>query len=189
MAAQIGQSPMGQQMGAAIMAHVAEHLAFNYRKKVEEQLGVPLPAPDQEMPEDVEVELSRLVAQAATQLLQLNMSKAQQQQAQQMQQDPMVQMQQAELQLKGQELQRKEKDSERDFAIAQGKLQIEAQRLALEARRNQGEDPQLQAVRAQQELTHKEQVHQQKMRQQAQAAAFKAQQQAQRAAAPTKKEK
>ena len=189
MAAQIGQSPMGQQMGAAIMAHIAEHLAFNYRRKVEEQLGVPLPPPDQEMPEDVEVELSRLVAQAATQLLQMNMSQAQQKQAQQMQQDPMVQMQQAELQLKGQELQRKEKDSERDFAIAQGKLQIEAQRLALEARRNQGEDPQLQAVRAQQELTHKEQAHQQKMRQQAQAAAFKAQQQAQRAAAPAKKEK
>jgi hypothetical protein len=178
MAQQIGQSPMGQQMGAAIMAHIAEHLAFNYRKKVEEQLGVPLPAPDQEMPEDVEVELSRLVAQASTQLLKMNMSQAQQAQAQQMQQDPMVQMQQAELQLKAQELQRKEADSQRDFQIAQGKLQIEQARLGLEA--NKGENPQLKAMMAQQDMQHKEQSHQQKMRQQTQQAAFKAQQQAQR---------
>jgi hypothetical protein len=172
MAQQIGQSPMGQQMGAAIMAHVAEHLAFSYRKKVEEQLGVPLPPPDQEMPEDVEVELSRLVAQASTQLLQLNMSKAQQQQAQQAQQDPMVQMQQAELQIKAQEAKTKEQKVQGDLAIKQAELQLKA----AEIQRGQGEDPRIKAALAQQELQHKEQVHQQKMRQQAQQAALKAQQ-------------
>jgi hypothetical protein len=159
-------------MGAAIMAHVAEHLAFSFRKKVEEQLGVPLPPPDQEMPEDVEVELSRLVAQASTQLLQLNMSKAQQAQTQQAQQDPMVQMQQAELQIKAQEAKTKEQKVQGDLAIKQAELQLKA----AEMQRGQGEDPRIKAALAQQELQHKEQVHQQKMRQQAQQAALKAQQ-------------
>jgi hypothetical protein len=178
---QIGQSPMGQQMGAAIMAHVAEHLAFNYRKKVEEQLGVPLPAPDKEMPEDVEVELSRLVAKASTQLLQMNMAQAQQQKAQQMQQDPMVQMQQAELQIKAQDVKIKEQKVQGDLAIKQAELQLKA----AEMQRGQGEDPRIKAALAQQELQHKEQVHQQKMRQQTQQAALKAQQQAQRPVKPT----
>jgi len=180
MAQQIGQSPMGQQMSAAIMAHVAEHLAFNYRKKVEEQLGVPLPPPDQEMPEDVEVELSRLVAQASTQLLQLNMSKAQQQQAQQAQQDPMVQMQQAELQIKAQEAKTKEQKVQGELAIKQAELQLKA----AELQRGQGEDPRIKAALAQQELQHNEQKHQQKMRQQAQSDMLKARQQAMKMAQP-----
>jgi hypothetical protein len=180
MAQQIGQSPMGQQMGAAIMAHVAEHLAFNYRKKVEEQLGVPLPPPDQEMPEDVEVELSRLVAQASTQLLQLNMSKAQQQQAQQQQQDPMVQMQQAELQIKAQEVKIKEQKVQGDLALKQAELQLKA----AEMQKGQGEDPQIKMALAQQELQHNEQKHQQKMRQQMQSDAVKARQQAMKMAQP-----
>ena len=180
MAQQIGQSPMGQQMGAAIMAHVSEHLAFNYRKKVEEQLGVPLPPPDQEMPEDVEVELSRLVAQASTQLLQLNMSKAQQQQAQQAQQDPMVQMQQAELQIKAQEAKTKEQKVQGDLAIKQAELQLKA----AEMQKGQGEDPRIKMALAQQELQHNEQKHQQKMRQQMQSDAVKARQQAMKMAQP-----
>jgi hypothetical protein len=180
MAQQIGQSPMGQQMGAAIMAHVSEHLAFNYRKKVEEQLGVPLPPPDQEMPEDVEVELSRLVAQASTQLLQLNMSKAQQQQAQQQQQDPMVQMQQAELQIKAQEVKIKEQKVQGDLALKQAELQLKA----AEMQKGQGEDPQIKMALAQQELQHNEQKHQQKMRQQMQSDAVKARQQAMKMAQP-----
>jgi hypothetical protein len=94
MAATIGQNPMAQQMQAAIMAHIAEHLAFNYRQKVEEQVGVPLPPPDAELPEDIEVQLSRMVAQGSAQLLKENMAKAQQQQAQQQAQDPIIQMQQ-----------------------------------------------------------------------------------------------
>ena len=180
MAQQIGQSPMGQQMGAAIMAHISEHLAFNYRKKVEEQLGVPLPPPDQEMPEDIEVELSRLVAKASTQLLQMNMAQAQQAKAQQAQQDPMVQMQQAELQIKAQDVKIKEQKVQGDLAIKQAELQLKA----AEMQRGQGEDPRIKAALAQQELQHKEQVHQQKMRQQAQQQAMKAQQQAMKAAQP-----
>ena len=169
----IGQSPMAQQVMGAIMAHNAEHLAFLYRQKVEEQLGVQMTAPDAELDEQTEVKLSRLVAQAATQLMQVNQANAQQQQAQQMAQNPQLQMAQAELQLKAEELKRKEADSQRDFQIAQGKLQIEQARLALEARKNQGEDPRFKAAKAKQELMHKEQVHQQKLRQQAQVQANK----------------
>jgi hypothetical protein len=133
----IGQSPMAQQMGAAIMAHVAEHMAFAYRQQVEEQLGVPLTPPDAELDEQAEVQISRLVAQAAQQLLQTNMGKAQQAQAQQQAQNPQLQMAQAELQLRAQELQRKEQDSQRDFAIAQEKINLERERLAVEAQKEQ----------------------------------------------------
>jgi hypothetical protein len=133
----IGQSPMAQQMGAAIMAHIAEHMAFAYRQQVEEQLGVPLTPPDAELDEQTEVQISRLVAQAAQQLLQSNMGKAQQAQAQEMAQNPMLQMQQAELQLRAQELQRKEQDSQRDFAIAQEKIRLERERIAIETQKEQ----------------------------------------------------
>lgn len=131
----IGQSPMAAQMQGAIMSHVAEHMAFNYRNQIEEQLGVPMTAPDEELDERTETQLSRLVAQAAQQLLQVNQAQAQQQQAQQMAQNPMLQMQQAELQLRAQELQRKEADSQRDFQIAQQKIQLEQERLAIEAQK------------------------------------------------------
>ena len=137
----IGQSPMAQQMQGAIMAHVAEHVAFKYRSMIEQQLGVPLTLPDAEMDPNVEVQLSRLIAQASQQLLQVNMSTAQQQaqaqQAQQMAMDPAVQMQQAELQLRAQELQRKEADSQRDFQIAQQKLALEQQRIQMDVQKEQ----------------------------------------------------
>jgi hypothetical protein len=185
-AATLGQNPMAQQLMAGLMAHIAEHAAFAYRAQVEMQLGVPLPALDDESlapisPED-EKALAPLVAAAAQRTMVQNQAMAAQQQAQQQAMDPMVQMQQAELQLKAQELQRKEADSQRDFQIAQGKLQIEQARLALDAQKNQGEPPQMKAARAQQEMTHKEQMHQQKMRQQMQSDALKARREAQRAA-------
>jgi hypothetical protein len=132
-AAQIGQNPMAQKIQASTMAHIAEHLAFLYRKKVEEQIGVPLPAPNANLPEDVEVQVSRLVAQGAAQLLQLNKSQAQQQQAQQQAQDPLVQMQQAELQLKGQAEQTKAQKIAADIEMAKAKLQLENKRIDTQA--------------------------------------------------------
>ena len=134
-AAQIGQNPMAQQMMAAIQAHIAEHLAFSYRNKIEEQMGVPLPPPNEKLPEDVEVQLSKLVAQASTQLLQMNMAQAQQQQAQQQAQDPLIQMQQAELQIKAEEVKRKAAKDQADMALAQARLQIDAERIKAESQR------------------------------------------------------
>ena len=131
----IGQSPMAQQMQGAIMSHIAEHLAFNYRAKVEQQLGVPLPPPDANLDPRVEAQLSQLIAQASQQLLQSNQQQAQQQQAQQQMQDPNVQMQMKELQLKEQELARKKEQSDREFQLSQQKLQIERDRIAIDAKK------------------------------------------------------
>jgi hypothetical protein len=121
-AALIGQNPQAQMIQAATMAHINEHIAFEYRKQIEDTLGTPMPAPDEELPPEAEVQLSRLTAQAAQQLLQKNQGEAAQQQAQQQQQDPMIQMQQQELQLKGQELQLKAQTE-------QQKLQVEMMRI------------------------------------------------------------
>ncbi len=131
----IGQSPMAQQMQGSIMAHIAEHLAFNYRAKVEQQLGVPLPPPDANLDPKVEAQLSQLIAQASQQLLQSNQQQAQQQQAQQQMQDPNMQMQMKELQLKEQELARKQEQSSREFQLSQQKLQIERDRIAIDAKK------------------------------------------------------
>lgn len=133
----IGQNPMAQQIASAVQAHVAEHLSFLYRKKIEEQIGVPLPPPNEKLPDDVEVEISRLTAQAGTQLLQMNMAQVKQAQAMQQAQDPMVQMQQAELQIKAEEVKRKAAKDAADIALAQARLQVEQERIAVEARKEQ----------------------------------------------------
>ena len=125
----IGQNPMAQQMQGAIMAHIAQHLAFSYRANVEKQLGVEMPAPDSELTPDMEVQLSRLVAQAAQQLSQANQQKAQQQQAQQQAQDPAMQLQQAEIQIQQQDLQRKQQKDLADNQLAQQRLALDAQRI------------------------------------------------------------
>ena len=126
----IGQNPMAQKIQAAAMSHIAEHLAFQYRRKIEEQIGVPLPPPDQKLPEDIEVQVSRLVADGAKQLLQANQAQAQQAQAQQQAQDPMVQMQQQELQIKQMDAQAKAQKYQSDAQLAQARLNIESQRIA-----------------------------------------------------------
>jgi hypothetical protein len=154
-AATMGQNPMAQQMMAAIQAHIAEHLAFSYRRKIEEQMGVPLPPPGEQLPEQVEVQLSQLVAQASAQLLNANMAQQQQQQAQQMQQDPLVQMQQAELQIKAQDAKTKE-------LKVRGDLQLKAEELSLKARESAaktGEDPNMAAMRMQQEIMQAQELH------------------------------
>jgi len=131
----IGQNPMAQQIMGTLQAHVAEHLGFIYRKQLEERLGVTLPAPNEEIPEELEVEISKLMAQAGTQLQQIHQQEAAQQQAQQQAQDPVVQMQQAELQIKQAEIQRKAQKDQADIQLAQKKLNIEEQRLMVEAQR------------------------------------------------------
>jgi len=163
-AQQIGQNPMAQQMSAAIMAHIAEHTAFMYRRKIEEQMGVTLPEPDAEIPKEMELQLSELVAQAAQQLLQVNKSQAQQQQAQQQAQDPLVQMQQAELKIKAQEAATKAQKVQGDLAIKSQELSIKAQ----EAASRQTESPEQISQRMAIEMQHKEQMHQQKLQHAAQ---------------------
>ena len=129
-------NPMAQQMQSAMMAHINEHLGFEYRKQIEQQLGMPLPPQKDENGEDVnmdpqvEARLAPLLAQAAQQLLQRNQQQVQQQQAQQQAQDPIVQMQMQELQIKAQEQQRKATKDQTDAQLKMQQMQIEQQRIA-----------------------------------------------------------
>jgi hypothetical protein len=125
----MGQNPNAQSMMAAAAAHIQEHLAFEYRRKVEEQAGVPLPPPNAEMDEATELAVSRLAAAAAQQLLQKNQAEAQQQQNQQMQQDPIIQMQQQELEIKKGELELKRQKMQIDAAEKNDRLELEQMRI------------------------------------------------------------
>jgi hypothetical protein len=159
MMAKMGQNPQAQQTMAAMQAHINEHLGFVYRKKIEEQMGVPLPDPNENLPEDVEVRLSRLTAQAASQLLQKDMAQQQAQQAQQQMQDPLVQMQQQELQIKMQDAQIKAQKVQGELALKGQELQLKAQEMAS----RQGENPEIAAAKMQQEMIMERQMHEQEM--------------------------
>lgn len=140
-AASIGQNPMAQQIMAALQAHIAEHLGFSYRKQIEERLGVALPPPDEELPEDIEVQLARLVADAGKQVAQAHQQQAAQQQAQQQAADPLFQLEQQKVQVKQVEVQAKAQKLAADAQLAQAKqqadLQLAAQKLMLERERVQ----------------------------------------------------
>ena len=134
-------NPMAQQLQQAMMAHINEHLGFEYRKQIELQLGMSLPPQKDEAGEDinmdpeVEARLAPLLAQASQRLLASNQQQAAQQQAQQQAQDPMVQLQQQELQIKQAEQQRKVAKDATDAQLKQEQLTIEAQRQKIEAAR------------------------------------------------------
>ena len=125
----VGQNPKAQMIGAAMMAHINEHVAFEYRKQIEEQLGIPLPEMDKELPKDVEMEVSRMMALAAQKLLQKDQAEVQQKQAQQAAQDPLVQMQQQELQLKAKEVEIKEKKLIMDASAEADRIELELARI------------------------------------------------------------
>ncbi len=126
----VGQNPKAQQIQAAMAAHIAEHVAFAYRQKIEQQLGMALPPEQENLPPEVELGLSQLMAQAAQQVLQENQAKAAQQQAQQAQQDPLVQMQMQELEIKKGELELKKQKMAIDAAAQADKLDLEKERLS-----------------------------------------------------------
>jgi len=118
----IGQSPFASAIQQSMSAHITEHVAFQYRREIEKQLGVEMPNEEQPLPEDVEVELSRLAKEAAEKVLGKNQAEAQQQEAQKQQQDPLTQIQQRELSIKEQELQHKMK-------MDTAKLELDAAKL------------------------------------------------------------
>jgi len=126
----VGQSPKASQIMAALSAHVAEHVAYAYRAKIEQQLGMPLPPEDEKLPPEIETALSGMMAQAAQQVLIQSQARAAQQQAQQVQQDPMFQLQQQELQLKQAEVSLKEKKLAADAAAQADKLELEKAKVA-----------------------------------------------------------
>jgi hypothetical protein len=132
----VGQNPQAQAMQAAMMAHINEHIAYEYRKQMEMQMGIELPFhPDEmdqeerQMPEMLEVAISQRAAIAAQQLLQRNTQEQQAQQAQQAAQDPIIQMQQQELQIKQAEVDIKNRKLMADSAAKADQLAIERERI------------------------------------------------------------
>jgi len=133
----VSKSPMAVGIAAAMAAHIQEHLGFKYRREIEKQLGVDLPAPDEPLPEAIEVKLSRLVAEAADRLFKKNVADQQQQQIQQQMEDPTIQLQKAELDLRTKDLQRKaQADKTRvvsDMAKAEMQQETETKRIETQA--------------------------------------------------------
>jgi hypothetical protein len=128
----VQNTPMGQQITMAAMAHINEHLAFQYRKEVEKQIGLMLPTKEQSenMAPEVAAQVAQLAAQASMMLTQQSQAAAAQQQAQQQAQDPIVQMQMQELQLKQQDLQLKAQKQQIEAAAKADQLEIEKARIA-----------------------------------------------------------
>jgi hypothetical protein len=160
----IGQNPqMAQAMQAALSAHIAEHLGYEYRKQIEQTMQQALPSytrpgqtdDDNEIgiPQEIEVQVSQLAAQAAQQLLQQHQQQAQQAQAQQQAQDPIIQMQQQELQIKQQDLQRKAAKDQMDAQLKQEQIQVERERNEMH-QETAGAQMAIKARESQQKLDH-----------------------------------
>ena len=132
----IGQNPQAKQIMASLQAHIAEHLGFKYRKDIEERVGVELPAPNAELPEEIEVNLARLVATAAKDLTQAHQQQAAQQQAQKQAQDPLFQLKQAEVQIKQADVDRKAKKDQADAMRDAKKLELDEQEIILDAKKD-----------------------------------------------------
>jgi hypothetical protein len=128
----LANNPMAPQIQAAVMAHINEHMGFEYRKQIEMKLGVPLPSEEQNknVPPEIADQIAMMVAQASQQLTQANQAEAQQQQAQQQMQDPIVQMQMQELQLKQGELQLKQQKQQIEAAAKADQIRVEEARIA-----------------------------------------------------------
>jgi hypothetical protein len=145
----IGQNPLANQIMGELQSHIAEHTAFMYRRQIEETLGAPLPAPNEEMPRELETQIAQLQSKAAIQLTQQHQQQQAQQEAQQKAQDPLIQMQQAELQIKQAEQQRKAQKDQADTQLDVARLQLDAEKAkttaSLEANRIASQNDQAQA--------------------------------------------
>ena len=181
----LGQMPNAQGIMAASNAHIAEHIAFEYRKRIEAQFGAPLPQGDEQMTPDVEKALSIAMAQAATQLLQQHQTEAAQQQAQQAAQDPIVQQQNEQIQIDKEKNQLSKYKIDKDFELGMRRLEADAAKLGLthehqdkvnavnhiidaaKMDEQHGIDPEVELQQAQQahqqSMAHVQQAHQQKL--------------------------
>lgn len=121
----VGQSPFASAIEASMAAHITEHLAYQYRKDIEQRLGVPLPAEEEPLPEDIEVELSQAVAMAAQKLLENSQAEAAQQQAEEEAQNPLTQIQLKELEIKEREQELREMRARHEMELDKAKLEVE----------------------------------------------------------------
>tara|TARA_R110001592_G_scaffold24143_2_gene93686 strand:- start:17098 stop:19545 length:2448 start_codon:yes stop_codon:yes gene_type:complete len=135
----VGQSPFAAAIQAAMAAHITEHVAFQYRKEIEKNLGVAMPDEEKPLPEDVELEISRLASEAAQKLLRKDQAEVAQKQAMQQQQDPLTQIQQRELALKEAEFEHKKQldvaKLQADMQAKEANIDLQEDRLKSEERR------------------------------------------------------
>jgi hypothetical protein len=127
----VGQNPQAQQIMGSMQAHLAEHIGFAYRNKIELALGVTLPDQEDDLPEDVEKQLSRLMAEAAPKVANESKAMVAQQQAQQNAQDPVLQIQMQEMQIKQQELQIKQQEFQLSAEKARSDAAVKMEELAI----------------------------------------------------------
>lgn len=129
----LGQNPQANAMMAAAQAHIAEHLAFAYRQRMEQAMGAALPEPNTVLPENIELEMARLSAMASEIVLGQSKTEVAAQQAQQAAQDPITQIQQQELQIKAAEIERKKQKDIMDAASKADQLELEQKRIDIQA--------------------------------------------------------
>ena len=134
LAQEVQNSPAGGSISGALDAHIREHLAFIFRKQIEEELGIQLPSPSEQLPERLEAKLSRLVADAADQMMGKKQAQQQAEMNAQQQQDPIIQMREREVATREQEVQRKQAADMAKQQIDQQKLQIEREKIASKER-------------------------------------------------------
>ena len=132
----VGQSTKAGMIQAAMEAHIAEHIAFQYRLEIENKLGVPLPPIDEPLPIDIENEVARLTAEAAPKVLGESSLKASEEERQQQAQDPVLQMQQAELQIKQEEAKTKAQKMMADIELDKAKLELDKQKATVEVQKD-----------------------------------------------------
>ena len=132
----VGQSTKAGMIQAAMEAHIAEHIAFQYRLEIENKLGVPLPPIDEPLPIDIENEVARLTAEAAPKVLGDSSLKASEEERQQQAQDPVLQMQQAELQIKQEEAKTKAQKVMADIQLDIAKLELDKQKATVEVQKD-----------------------------------------------------
>ena len=126
----IGQNPQAQAIMGSMQAHIAEHVGYAYRQKIEIALGISLPGEEDQLPEAMEKEISRLMAEAATQVLAESQAQVAQQQAQQNAQDPVLQIQMQDSATKAKEAAIKEKKVMADAAAKADELEIKKEQIA-----------------------------------------------------------
>jgi hypothetical protein len=128
----MAQNPQAQMMQAAMLAHINEHVGFQYRLEIEKRMGIPIPSEDQnkQVPPEMADHIAIMAAEAAQQLFTQNSQEAKQQQAQQQMQDPIIQMQMQELQLKMEDLKLKQQKQAMDAAAKADQIRVEESRIA-----------------------------------------------------------
>ena len=133
----VQQSPKAPTILAAASDYVNQHLTMQFRKQVEEEMGVELPPEGEPLPADVEKRISALVAEAAQRVLGTSQQRAEQERIEQQRQDPLIQMKEREVAIKEGELQRKAQEGQAKIQLEAAKAanrdEIERERIATQA--------------------------------------------------------